>query len=291
MATIGFLGLGSMGTAIATRLADAGHALVVWNRSPHRARPLVDCGATLADVPEEALACEVSLSMLADDRAAEAVLTAQALGHGPAGRTHACLSSISPGCTDRLAAVADGAGVAYLAAPVLGRPDVAAAGRLHVLAAGAPRARAAVSELLAVVGQRTWDLGPEPRTASVVKIAVNYTIIHALQAMSESFALVEEHGIEVPLFADLLAETLFPGAVYRGYGTLIAHRSYRPAGFTVPLGAKDLALAEDVAAEVGLPLPTAAVLRQVFEVAARSPEAASDDWSAIAEVTRGRRLS
>jgi 3-hydroxyisobutyrate dehydrogenase-like beta-hydroxyacid dehydrogenase len=129
-------------------------------------------------------------------------------------------------------------------------------------------------------------MGETPSTANVVKIAVNYNIIHAMQAIAESVALVERRGVEPAEFTDLLAGTLFGGVVYQGYGKIIAERAHRPAGFTVELGLKDLGLAEQSAAEVDLVLPSAPVLRQVFETAVADPELAGADWSAIAEVTR-----
>lgn len=285
MAQVGFLGLGNMGSAMAGRLVAAGHDVLVWNRSPAAADELVAAGATRVDDPAEALAAPTSHSMLANDEAAEAVLSAANLAGAP-DRIHVNHASISAACADRIAAVHAEAGVAYVACPVLGRPAVAAAGNLNLLAAGADAAIAEVTPMLDVLGQKVWRFGEEPRRANVAKISMNFTILHALQAMAEGITLVEAHGIDATDFSDLLAGTLFGGPVYTGYGSMIAEKRYSPAGFAMALGLKDLGLAEELAEEKGLRLPTAAVLRDRFERALADDELAALDWSAVAEVTR-----
>ena len=203
MTRLGFLGAGTMGSAMASRLVAAGHEVVVWNRSPAALEPLVAAGAIAARTPRDALACHVSFSMLANDEATESALTARGVRR-QAGRLHVVMASISPDAADRLSAVAGAAGVGYLAAPVLGRPAVAAAGGLNILAAGdaddIERARPFLDEL----GKRVWVLGPTPRTANVVKAAVNYDIIHAMQAIGESLTLVESEGVDAEEFTALL---------------------------------------------------------------------------------------
>ncbi len=288
MARIGFLGLGNMGSAMAGRLVAAGHEVTVWNRSPEAADELVAAGASRAATSAEALAAPISFSMLANDAAAETVLSAANLA-GDAGRIHVNMASISPGAADRIGAVLDGLGVAYIASPVLGRPAVAAAGNLNILTAGPDSAIDTVLPLLEVLGAKVWRFGEQPRRANAVKISVNFTILHALQAMAESVTLVEAHDIDASDFVELLSGTLFAGVVYSGYGSMIAEKRYSPAGFAMPLGLKDLGLAEDLAAEGGIALPTAPVLRDRFEKALADPQLADLDWSAVAEITRQQR--
>jgi 3-hydroxyisobutyrate dehydrogenase-like beta-hydroxyacid dehydrogenase len=284
MTTIGFLGVGTMGSAMARRLVDAGHDVVVWNRSAQAVDALVDAGARAAAAPEEALAAGISVSMLADDAAAESVLDAAAVA-GARG-VHINMASISPAAADRLAALFHDAGVEYVAAPVLGRPSVAAAGRLNILAAGPTATVDAVVPLLEVLGARIWRLGEQPRIANVAKVVVNYNIIHAIQALGESVAMVEAHGLAAGPFVELLTNTLFGGVVYSGYGTEIVEQTYVPAGFAMALGYKDLRLAADVADEASVHLPTLAALLRVFERALDDPDLAEADWGAAAEVTR-----
>lgn len=287
MARVGFLGMGNMGGAMAGRLLESGHEVVVWNRTPEACDDLVARGAVRVETAREALAEAVSFSMFANDEASEAVLSADNLA-GSAGRMHVNTASISAAAADRIAAVHAAAGVGYLASPVLGRPAVAAAGNLNLLVAGPDDLVEAAAPYLSVLGARTWRFGTEPRRANAVKIAVNFTILHALQAMAEGITLVEAQDVDAADFVELLAGTLFGGVVYSGYGSMIAERRYSPPGFSMPLGLKDLGLAEDLAAETGTVLPTAPVLRDRFEQALANPELAELDWSAVAEVTRER---
>jgi 3-hydroxyisobutyrate dehydrogenase-like beta-hydroxyacid dehydrogenase len=270
---------------MAGRLLEAGHPVRVWNRSPGPAAALVERGAEPAESAAAALAAEVSFSMLANDAAAEAVLSAEALG-AAAGRIHVNLASVSPEAAGRLADLFEAAGAEYVAAPVLGRPDVAAAGRLNILAAGRASAVDAVEPYLAVLGTRVWRFGDRPGVANAVKISVNYNIIHALQALGESIAMVERHGVDPARFVELLTGSLFGGVVYEGYGNQIAGERYHPPGFELRLGRKDLRLAEDVAASVGVRLASMPALIAVFERALEDAELAEADWGAIAEVTR-----
>jgi len=286
VAAIGFLGLGNMGSAMAGRLREVGHDVVVWNRSPAAAEGLVAAGATLAGSAAQALASPVSFSMMANDAAAEAVLSTENL-RGEAGRLHVNMASLSPGAADRLAAAHEEAGVGYIAAPVLGRPAVAAAGNLNILAAGPAELVDVAMPYLEALSTRVWRFGDDPRRANSVKIAVNFTILHALQAMAEGINLVEAHDVDAGDFIELLSSTLFGGVVYSGYGSMMAERRYSPPGFSMDLGLKDLGLAEDLAAEGGVTLPTAPVLRDRFERALADDALAQLDWSAVAEVTRG----
>ena len=290
---LGFLGLGTMGRQMAGRLVEAGHEVVVWNRSTEPVDELVALGAIAAATPADALAASISFSMLANDEAADAVLTAEHLAgrqlDRPPGRLHVSMASLSPTAADRLVARFAEAGVAYLAAPVLGRWNVAAAGELNIIAAGAARDLERATPYFEVLGKRVWVMGAEPRIANVVKAAVNYDIIHAFQAIAESVTLVEASGVEAATFTELLSSTLFPGPVYTGYGAMIAEARYTPPGFTMTLGAKDLGLAEAIAAEAGVTIPSAAVLRTVFETALASDDLKGVDWSGMAEITRQQR--
>lgn len=288
MAQLGFLGLGTMGREMARRLIDAGHDVVVWNRSADAVAPLVEAGARAASSPAEALAAPISFSMLANDDAADGVLSAENLAGAP-GRLHVAMASLSPAAASRLSARHAEAGVAYLAAPVLGRFTVAAAGELNIIAAGAAADLDRAAPYFDILGKRVWTVGAEPRIANVVKAAVNYDIIHAFQAIAESVALVEANDVDAGLFTELLSSTLFPGPVYTGYGAMIAERRYTPPGFTMTLGAKDLGLAEAIAAEAGIVLPSAPVLRRAFDAALASEDLKDADWSGVAEITRQQR--
>jgi 3-hydroxyisobutyrate dehydrogenase-like beta-hydroxyacid dehydrogenase len=284
---VGFLGLGRMGSAIAHRLTEAGVPLTVWNRSQSDSvEELLSQGASRAENAAQALAAPVSFSMLADDSAAEAVLSRVNIGRASGDRIHVNCASVSGDLADLLTKRFADAGVAYVAAPVLGRPDVAAAGRLNVLVAGSPAAVSVVEPMLATFSARRWQLGDTPRQANAVKTALNFMLLHALGSMGEAIALVEAEGIDSERFVELFTQTFFGGTVYSIYGKMMAERRYTPPGFTVGLGLKDLGLAEQLAARSNVSIPSADVLRGRFEAALADPSLADLDWSAVAEVGR-----
>jgi 3-hydroxyisobutyrate dehydrogenase-like beta-hydroxyacid dehydrogenase len=221
--------------------------------------------------------------MLANDDAADAVLSPENL---PDARVvHANMASVSPDMGEKLAARFAEAGHGYVASPVLGRPGVAAAGGLNILAGGSPSDITVLQPFFEARGTKTWPMGEQARTANVVKIAVNYNIIHSIQALAESVAITTAEGVQPKDFVEVLTQTLFGGVVYSGYGALIAEREYTPQAFSLELGLKDLGLAESLAQSAGIKLPSSAVLREVFEKALTEPDLVDKDWSALAEIT------
>ncbi|MCX2749897.1 NAD(P)-dependent oxidoreductase [Arthrobacter sp. MI7-26] len=287
MAAAGYLGLGRMGSAIAGRMVDSGIDLTVWNRSPSAAQDdLVAAGAGVAETAAHALAKPVSFSMLADDSAADAVLSRENIGAANGPRVHANMASVSAQMSALLSRRFADAGVVYVAAPVLGRPEVAAAGKLNILLAGPSGAVDIVESYLAPCSVKRWRLGDEPQQANAVKISINLMILHALASMSEGIALVEAEGVPASEFVELFTSTFFGGVVHSVYGGIIAERRYAPPGFTVGLGLKDLSLAERLARESQTELPLAPAIRERFEAALADPQLAHLDWSAIAELGR-----
>lgn len=285
---VGFIGLGHMGSPMALRLIDAGHDVTVWSRTAAHADDMAARGATRADSPADAIATGHLFSMLANEEVLRAVLPAGLLREAPPGFIHVNHATISARAADEFAADAERDGYGYVAAPVLGRPGVAAAGALTILAAGAPDAVEASLPMLAAMGRRVWRYGSRASAANLAKISVNYLIAHALQALAESITLLERNGLDAGQFVEMINDSLFPGAVYGGYGDAIARASYTPAGFGAVLGLKDVMLAVNAAADAGVYLPCGPVLQEIFETTAA--EAGNDlDWSAIAEFTRGAR--
>jgi 3-hydroxyisobutyrate dehydrogenase-like beta-hydroxyacid dehydrogenase len=205
---------------------------------------------------------DVVVSMLADDLAVRAVLIDSGLL--TATRTpqvHVCMSTISVALADELSALHAKAGSAYVAAPVVGRPNVAEAGMLQILAAGAPDALACVQPLFDVVGKKTWMLGDRPSQANVMKLAVNFMLVSAIETMGEAAALVDSYGVPPAALIDLVSASIFPGPVDQGYGATIVTRSYEPAGFKARLGLKDIRLALAAGESNAVPLPIASLLR------------------------------
>jgi 3-hydroxyisobutyrate dehydrogenase-like beta-hydroxyacid dehydrogenase len=284
---VGFIGLGHMGTAMARRLVAAGYEVTVWSRTRRHVDELAAVGAIRADSPAGAIATGHLFSMLANEDVVREVLPAALLRTAPPGFVHVNHATISVAAADEFAAQAAADGYGYVAAPVIGRPDAAAAGAITVLAAGPADALAASLPMLEVMGRRVWPYGPVASAANLAKISVNYLIVHALQALAESITLQERNGLDTSQFIQVINDSIFPGPIYGGYGNAIARANYTPPGFTTVLGLKDLMLAIQAAADANVHLPSGPILREIFE--AGVSEIGEDlDWAAIAEVTRRR---
>lgn len=285
---VGFIGLGAMGSAMASNLLAAGHAVTVWNRTESATVPLASLGAKVARTPERAAQGEVLCSMLADDAAVRAVvLDGGLLDAMDAGVVHVNHATISVALARELAEAHAQRGLAYVAAPVFGRPDAAAAARLNILAAGRPAAIATVRPLLEAMGSRVWPLGDAPERANVAKIAGNFMLASAIESMAEATALTRAHGVSAADFLDVMTSTLFASPAYQGYGALIAEERFKPAGFPLPLGFKDVGLAQAAAESARVPLPFAGVLRDSLLEALASGDD-ERDWSALALVAARR---
>jgi 3-hydroxyisobutyrate dehydrogenase-like beta-hydroxyacid dehydrogenase len=276
--TIAFLGLGAMGHHMAVNLLKSGQPVYVWNRSPQPVQALVQQGAKPAAMPAECGIADVVFSMLADDAATRTVLIDSGLLDALApGSIHVNMATVSVAFAREMSVLHLARGVGYVAAPVLGRVDVAAAGKLNILAGGADELVNRVQPLLDLMGQKTWRFGTAPEQANAVKLACNLTLACAIEAMGEGSALAEAHGIPAANFIDLITNTLFAGApVYKGYGGMIAEARYSPAGFKLSLGQKDVRLAVEAGRDRGLPLAFGDALQTVLKEAVDSGDADLD---------------
>jgi 3-hydroxyisobutyrate dehydrogenase-like beta-hydroxyacid dehydrogenase len=207
------------------------------------------------------------------------------LESAPPGTVHVNLATVSVRMAELLATEHERHGLGYVAAPVFGRPDAAAAGKLTIVAAGDDAALDRVQPLLDVLGQRTWRVGPKPSQANAVKLAGNYMIASAIETMAEAAVLVERHGVPPADFLNLLTSTLFAAPVYQNYGALIVNRRFEPAAFRLALGLKDIRLVLEAAEAARTPMPFAGVLRDhLLEGVALGD--GERDWAALARVVR-----
>ena len=284
--SIAVIGLGQMGTPIARNLLAEGFALSVYNRSREKAEPLAALGAIIADSPANAvLPGGVAVTLMANDAALEAV----SLGEGGkggfverlgAGGLHISMSTVSPGTSKKLAEAHARHGSLFVAAPVFGRPDAAAARKLYICASGSAEAKERAWPILSVLGQRVQDFGEAPGAANLVKLSGNFMIASAIEALSEAMALCEKNGIDRQTFYDFFTSANFACPVYQNYGRVLAARAYSPAGFALELGLKDIRLARESAAAAGVPVPFADLLFQRFQDAVARGDGQLD-WSAI----------
>jgi 3-hydroxyisobutyrate dehydrogenase-like beta-hydroxyacid dehydrogenase len=267
--SIGFIGLGAMGHHMAAKLLRAGQPVHVWNRSPEPVRALVAKGAKAAATPAECGIADVVFTMLADDNATRAVLVDGGVLDAMApGSIHVNMATVSVAFAREMAALHLEKGVGYVAAPVLGRVDVAEAGKLNILAGGSDELVNRVQPLFDLMGQKTWRFGEQPEQANAVKLACNLMLACAIEATGEGTALARAHGVPAENFIDLITSTLFAGSpVYKGYGGMIAQQRYRPAGFKLSLGQKDVRLAVEAGRSKGLPLAFGDALQGVLKEA------------------------
>jgi len=282
---VGFIGLGNMGSGMAANLLRAGHEMTVFNRTPEKLRPLIDLGARRADTVADACTGEVVITMLADDSALRRVTLGEdgIVDKLRRGATHVSMSTVSVELVRDLAQAHDQAGQKFLAAPVFGRPEMAAAAKLFIVVAGAPAAVRTCQPLFDALGQRTFPFGKEPVAASLVKLAGNFMLAACIESLGEALSLVGKGGIDPAMFVDLLTSTLFPAPAYRTYGTLIAESKFQPAGFAAPLGHKDVRLLLAASESLRVPMPIGSLLNDRFlRLLAQGGE--SLDWSAISQL-------
>jgi len=279
---IGFIGLGQMGSAMAANLVKAGHDVTAFNRSPEKRRALLELGAHKADSVADACHGQVTITMLADDTAVADVALAK---HGivetlAKGAIHLSMSTISVALSKRLSETHAHAGQRFVAAPVFGRPDAAAAAKLFIVAAGEPAAVEACKPLFDALGQKTFAISTEPTAANLVKLSGNFLLAAAIEALGEAIALVGKAGIDRSAYVDLLTSTIFPVPAYKTYGGLIAESRFHPAAFAAPLGFKDIRLALAAAENLRVPMPLGSLLHDRFlRLLAQGGD--SLDWAAI----------
>ena len=285
---VGFIGLGSMGSAMASNLLKAGHDVTVWNRSPGPTEVLHSLGAKVARTPERAAQGDALHSMLANDQAVrEVILDSGLLDAMDRGMLHINHATISLALAKELAAAHAERGIDYVAAPVFGRPDVAAAGKLNILVAGQPGAIARARSLLEAMASKLWPLGAAVERANVAKIAGNFMIVSAIESMAEACALTSGHGVSAADFLEIMTNTVFASPVYQGYGKSIAEQHFSPAGFATALGYKDISLALAAGDAAQVPLPLASVLRDSLLEALAAGDGALD-LAALSKVAARR---
>jgi 3-hydroxyisobutyrate dehydrogenase-like beta-hydroxyacid dehydrogenase len=279
---VGFIGLGRMGQAIAQRILDGGHELVVYNRTRSKAEGLEKAGARVADsIAEACSGQEVVFTMLTDDAALHQVLEGGLLESLPKGAIHVPMGTHSVAALTEVEGTHREAGQILVACPVLGRPDAVVAGQLGLVPAGPQDTIEQLQPLFDAIGRRAFNAGTNPAGAAAVKLANNMVLGCAIEAMAEGFALTRKFGVDPVVFNAVLTEGLFAAPSYKAYGGIISTENYDQVGFTVWLGLKDANLALAAGQAANVPLPSCNVYRDRL-LGAIAHGDGDRDWSVMA---------
>jgi len=280
---VGFAGLGHMGLPMATRLADHGLTLTVWNRTASRAAPLAARGVPVAGSPAAlAAGSDVLITMLADGQAAREVWSALLPACRP-GCTGVDMSTTGPSAAREIAAEAARHGADFLDAPVSGSTVLAEQGTLTTMAGGPAEAFERVRPVLAALTARQVHLGPAGAGAAM-KLAVNIMIAATNQAVAEALALAADAGITPASAYDTLAASAV-ASPFLGYKRDAYVGGDAPVAFTAALMAKDLELALSLADHAGLALPVATAARRSLADACAAGYADAD-FACVARLLR-----
>jgi len=281
---VGFIGAGRMGQAMARRLIEAKHDLAVFNRTPEKISGLVDAGAkAMASIAEAARHGDAVFTMLADDTALEEVAGQPGglLESLPKGGIHICSGTHGIGVIRKLKAAHSARSQIFVAAPMLGRPEMVASGQAGMVIAGPVEALRRCALLFAAIARRSFEAGAEPEAATAIKIANNFVLGCAIEAMGEGFSLVRKYGVLPQVFNDVMTDGLFACSAYKAYGKIIVEETYDRVGQMAVLGLKDANLALAAGEAVGVPLPSGNVWRDRL-VGAVAHGDGGKDWAVMA---------
>jgi len=281
---VGFIGTGRMGRAMARRLIEAGHDVAVFNRTAAKAAELVQAGArSAASLAHAARHGEAVFTMLADDAALDDVAGRKGglLESLPKGGIHICSGTHGIGVVRKLKAAHAARGQVLVAAPMLGRPEMVASGQAGMVIAGPADALRGCGPLFEAIARRSIEAGRDPEAATAIKIANNFVLGCAIEAMGEGFSLVRKYGVAPQVFNDVMTDGLFACPAYKAYGKIIVEESYDRVGQMAVLGLKDANLALAAGEAVGVPLPSGNVWRDRL-VGALAHGDGGKDWAVMA---------
>jgi 3-hydroxyisobutyrate dehydrogenase-like beta-hydroxyacid dehydrogenase len=285
---IGFIGLGAMGAGIARNLIKGGHQVTAWNRSPGPLETIKRDGAKAAATPADAMKGEMVFSMLANDAALEHVgFAGPLLKEAAPGLIHINMATISLPLARRLAEAHASAKIGYVACPVFGRPDAAAAAQLQLIAGGDAKLIEKVRPVLEPLGRRLVIAGDKPEQANLFKITGNFMTAVSIETYGEAIALLRKGGVDVEAFYGLMSEMYYSGSIHKLYGRIIADEKYDPPGFKLKHGYKDAGLALESAKLFEAPLPLAGLVHDHF-LEAMAAGQGDKDWALIADMAAKR---
>jgi 3-hydroxyisobutyrate dehydrogenase-like beta-hydroxyacid dehydrogenase len=281
---LGFIGTGRMGQAMVRRLLDAKHDVGVFNRTPAKAQPLADAGAMIVpSIADAARYSDAVYTMLADDAALEDVVfqTGGLLASLPRGGIHVCAGTHGIPAVRKIKAAHAEHGQLLIVAPMFGRPELVSSGQANIVASGPADAMARCKPLFEAIARRTIEAGNDPEAAAAIKIANNFVLGCAIEAMGEGFSLTRKYGVPPDVFYDVMTGGLFDCSAYKVYGKIMVDESYDKVGQMAVLGLKDANLALEAGGLSGVPLPSGNVWRDRL-VGAVAHGDGDKDWAVMA---------
>ncbi len=278
---VGFIGLGRMGGGMAARLLAAGYDLAVFDRDAAQTAKLGEQGARVAtDLADLCQDRDLVITMLPSDEILDQVIE-DLCARLPKGAIHMVSGTHGVLAIERGVAAHDAAGQTLIACTVLGRPDRASEGKLGLIPAGPADRVAQLRPLLENLGETIFEPGANPLSATAIKIANNFVLGCAIEAMGEGMALVRKYDVDPALFYQVLTQGLFKCIAYESYGDVIAQEDWGRVGATATIGLKDAKLALEAAQRVSVPLPSGNVWRDHL-VSAIGRGEANLDWAVMA---------
>lgn len=286
---VAFIGLGNMGSGMASNIAKSDHDLTVWNRTASKMDPLVALGAAAAKTTIEAVTdAEVVVTSLMDDKSILSNLQGVNgfLSGMKPGSVHMCVTTISPDLADELQKIHEDHGTEFVLCPVLGRPDASAAGDLIALPAGSKAAVAIATPVIETYTKMIAPIGEKPSHASVMKLCLNYFTISNIELMGEIYACAEKSGLDLEAL-NFFFQGMFAQPVFQMYAGKVKDRKFSDGGFSMTGGLKDIQLMLATAKAGGTRFEIGEIIEGKMHEALASGHK-DLDWSAIYEVTRRR---
>src|SRR3954449_4894349 len=280
---VGFIGTGRMGQAMVRRMLEAKHEVGVYNRTAEKAKLLAEAGAKiLTSIADAARHGDVVYTMLADDAALEdVVFQSGLLASLPKGGIHVCAGTHGIPVIRKIKAAHAEKGQTLVAAPMMGRPELVSTGTAGVFASGPANALAKCKPLFEAIARRTFEGGADPEAATAMKIANNFVLGCAIEAMGEGFALTRKYGVDTSVFYDVMTAGLFNCSAYKVYGKIMVDESYSKVGQMAVLGLKDANLALEAGNIASVPLPSGNVWRDRL-IGAVAHGDGDKDWAVMA---------
>lgn len=283
-ASVGFVGLGKIGYAMARNMIGAGESLVVYDTDPCAVARIVDNGGAVeaASAAEVAASTSRLVTVLPNDAILEQVVAEISPVLAPRS-VHVGCSTISPYTARAVAATHAEQGSSYISAPVFARPDGMASAQATIPVSGPATGIARILPLLEATSSGVFQFGEDPGSANVVKLGGNFLIAAAIEAMAESLALAEANGVDQVKMMQMLNATIFDCLIYKGYGQRVSERDHKPyedAHFSLELGLKDINLVSATATASATPMPLCSLLKDRY-MSASNLGWGDMDWSSI----------